>query len=89
MYKKNLLFLLTICLFSFISCKKQYACQCSTTYQKPGQYSYTVSSLQNIDSKTTKKRAQQICAHAEKQLDQNSQDYKAPSETLRTSCAVK
>ena len=83
------LFVFIVTTFSFISCKKQHACQCSTTYEKSGHYSYTVSSVENIDSKTTKKRAQEICAHAEKQLDQNSADYKAGDETLTTSCALK
>ncbi|MES2760786.1 MAG: hypothetical protein V4677_01215 [Bacteroidota bacterium] len=71
------------------SCKKQYACQCSTTYEKQGSYNYTVSSVENIDSKTTKKTAKRICDHTEKQLDKNSADYKSGSETLTTSCAVK
>jgi hypothetical protein len=89
MLKKHFtLSVLLICL-SFVSCKKQYSCQCSTTYNKPGSYNYTVSSIEKIDSKTTKKRAEQICAHTEKQLHKNSLDYKSVSETLTTSCTVK
>jgi hypothetical protein len=71
------------------SCKKQYSCQCSSTYEKPGYYPYTVSSVKPIDKKTTKKRAEQICAHSEKQIFKNNTDYKAGDETLTVSCAVK
>jgi hypothetical protein len=72
-----------------ISCKKQYACQCATTYSSPGYSPYTVSSVKNINEKTTKKRAKEICDHSEKQLNENSLDYKNGSETLTTSCALK
>lgn len=89
MSKKNS-FLLACCALTFlISCKKQYSCQCSSTYEKPGYYPYTVSSVEPINKKTTKKRAEQICAHAEKQILQNNTDYKAGDETLTVSCAVK
>lgn len=71
------------------SCKKQYSCQCSTTYSKAGYYDYTVSSVEKINTKTTKRRAEAICAHSEKQLNENSLDYKSGSETLTTSCAIK
>ncbi len=71
------------------SCKKQYSCQCSTTFEKPGYYPYTVSSVEPITKKTTKKRASQICAHAEKQILKNNTDYKEGNETLTVSCAVK
>lgn len=89
--KKQFLILSAITLGVFLStsCKKQYSCQCSTTFEKPGYYPYTVSSVEPIDTKTTKKRAEQICAHSEKQLNENSLDYKSGSETLTTSCAVK
>ncbi len=88
--KKHYFFIVLIAagLFNY-SCKKQYSCQCSTTIQSPGYYPYTVSSLKAIDSKTTKKRAQQICSHSEKQLHKNTLDYKNGSETIITSCAVK
>lgn len=89
MHKKYFLFSTLLISLFFISCKKQYACQCSTTYNKPGSYNYTVSSIEKIDSKTTKKRAGEICDHSEKQLNKNSLDYKSGSETLTTSCAVK
>lgn len=71
------------------SCKKQYSCQCSSTFEKPGYYPYTVSSVEPINKKTTKKRATQICAHAEKQMLNNNMDYKSGNETLTVSCAVK
>lgn len=87
MYKKHfLLSTLSISLF-FISCKKQYACQCSTTFSSPGYSPYTVSSLEKIDKKTTKKRAEQICSHAEKQIADNDENY--TTETVSTSCAIK
>ena len=73
----------------FYACKKQYSCQCSTTIQSPGNYPYTVSSIQKIDTETTKKRAELICSHSEKQLQKNTIDYKNGSETVTTSCAVK
>ena len=73
----------------FPSCKKQHSCLCTTKYEKPGYNPYTVSAVQKIDSKTTKKRAEQICSHTEKQLYKNSLDYKAGDETLTTACAVK
>lgn len=73
----------------FASCKKQYSCQCSTTFDEPGYYPYTVSSNEPIDSKTTKKRAEQICSHSENQLHKNTLNYKDGSETVTTSCAVK
>lgn len=72
-----------------VSCRKQYSCQCSTTYEKPGYYPYTVSSIEPIDKKTTKKRANVICAHAEKQITNNNSDYKSADETMTVSCAVK
>ncbi len=87
--KKYLLFaslLASVCLFS---CKKQYSCQCATTITSPGYNPYTVSSLTKIDTRTTKKRAETICAHTEKQLQKNTIDYKNGSETVTTSCALK
>ncbi len=88
MTKKLLLFVLFSGLF-FASCKKQYSCQCSTTYQEPGYNSYTASTVVKIDKKTSKKRAEQICAHSEKQMYKNNDDYVGPSGKLTTSCAVK
>lgn len=73
----------------FVSCKKQYSCICTTTFDKPGYYPYTVSSKEPINSKTTRKRAEEICTHSEKQLYKNTLDYKSGSETVTTSCAVK
>lgn len=72
-----------------VSCKKQYSCQCSSTYEKPGYYPFTVSSVEAINKKTTKKRAGEICAHSEKQILKNNTDYKAGDETLTVSCAAK
>lgn len=77
-----------ICL-STVSCKKQYSCQCSTTIETPGYYPYTQSVVTPIDKKTTKKRAEVICAQTEKQLNKNTDDYTSPDEKLTTSCAVK
>jgi hypothetical protein len=87
--KKVLLFAVLSSILLFASCKKQYSCQCSTTFERSGYYPYTVSSVEPITQKTTKKRAEQICAHAEKQMYKNNDDYASPSETLSTSCAVK
>lgn len=89
MKKRFILLSIALTGLFFASCKKQYSCQCSSTFEKSGYYPYTVSSIEPIDSKTTKKRAEQICAHSEKQLNENSLDYKSGSETLTTSCAVK
>ncbi|MES2568387.1 MAG: hypothetical protein V4565_16045 [Bacteroidota bacterium] len=72
-----------------ISCKKQYSCQCSTTFESPGNYPFTVSSVEAIDKKTTRRRAGQICSNSEKQLHENSLNYKYGSETVTTSCSVK
>lgn len=77
---------LSICL-CFVSCKKQYSCQCATTFSSPGYSPYTVSSIEKIDKKTTKKRAEQICSHAEKQIADNDENY--TTETVSTSCAIK
>jgi hypothetical protein len=87
--KNLLLFALLSMALLFASCKKQYSCQCSTTFERDGYYPYTVSSVEPIDQKTSKKRAEQICANAEKQMYKNNDDYASPSETLSTSCAVK
>ena len=74
----------------FTSCKKQYACQCAATFSKTGYNSYTVSSVENIDKKTTKKTGAQICAQTEKQLTENDKDYiSGPSESVTVSCALK
>ena len=73
----------------FSSCKKQYSCQCSVTIEKPGYYPYTTSTVTKIDKRTTKKRAEEICAFSEKQLYKNTDDYSTPDEKLTTSCAVK
>lgn len=71
------------------SCRKKYSCQCSITIEKPGYYPYTTSEVQEIDQKTTKKRAEEICSNSEKQLYKNTDDYTGPDEKLTTSCAVK
>ncbi len=76
-----------IACLSFSSCKKQYACQCSTTFSSPGYSPYTVSSVENIDKKTSKKTATKICAQSEKQIKNNDENY--TTETVSTSCAVK
>ncbi len=89
MYTPRLCILLLFVATFFVSCKKQYSCQCSTTYEEPGYSAYTASTVVAIDSKTTKKRAGQICSHAEKQMYKNNDDYTSPSGKLTTSCAVK
>jgi hypothetical protein len=89
MYKKYfLLSILSISLF-FISCKKQYSCQCSTILTKTGYSPYTVSSVEKIDSKTTKKTAEQICVQSEKQITKNDADYISGNEKATISCALK
>ena len=89
MYTPRLCILLLFIGACFVSCKKQYSCQCGSTFEKPGYYPYTVQSVRVIDKKTTKKRAEQICEHAERQVQKNNDDYAGPSETVKTSCAVK
>jgi hypothetical protein len=87
--KQQVLFIaLFISVFTF-SCKKQYSCQCATTIESPGYNPFTVSSIQKIDTKTSKKRGEEICAHTEKQLHKNTLDYKNGAETVTTSCALK
>lgn len=88
MIKKHLIIVILVCI-GLYSCKKEYSCQCSTTYGKTGYNSYTVSSVQQIDKKTTKKTAERICAQAEKQIRLNDVDYKTELETVSISCAVK
>jgi len=76
--------------FFLTSCKKQYSCQCATTFEKTGYMPYTVSSLEANKTKTTKKTAEQICAQTEKQLTKNHQDYiSGSSEKVTVSCALK
>lgn len=87
MIKKTLLLSCLAFCVCFTFCKKQYSCQCATTFSSPGYSAYTVSSLEKIDKKTTKKRAELICAHAEKQIANNDKDY--TSGTVTTSCALK
>lgn len=74
----------------FVSCKKQYSCQCATTFTKTGYSPYTVSSVAPNKTKTTKKTAEQICRQTEKQLQKNDQDYTSGvSEKVTVSCALK
>lgn len=87
--KKYLLFASLLASVCLCSCKKQYSCQCATTITSPGYNPFTVSSLTQIDTRTTKKRAETICSHTEKQLQKNTIDYKNGSETVTTSCAIK
>ena len=87
MIKKQLLLLCLVISICITFCKKQYSCQCSTTFSSSGYSSYTVSSLEKINGKTTKKRAEQICSHAEKQMANNDKNY--TSGTVTTSCALK
>jgi hypothetical protein len=87
--KNYTLFSLVLASIFLFSCKKQYSCQCATTITSPGYNPYTVSSLTQIDTRTTKKRAETICSHSEKQLQKNTIDYKNGSETVTTSCAIK
>lgn len=89
MNKQKFLFLFIVLSALFMSCRKQYSCQCSITIEKPGYYPFTTSEVQTINKKTTKKRAEEICAHSEKQLYKNTNDYTGPDEKLTTSCAVK
>ena len=85
--KKIIIIFAAVLTSGIISCKKQYSCQCSTTFSSPNYSPYTVSSVENIDKKTTKKRATQICSHAEKQMADNAENY--TSGTVSTSCAIK
>jgi hypothetical protein len=73
----------------FSACKKQYSCQCTTRYEKPGYYPFSATSIEPLTEKTTKHSAEKFCAHAEKQLTKNHEDYKSADETLEVSCAVK
>jgi uncharacterized lipoprotein YajG len=86
--KKNIL-LLAAGLLLFAACKKQYSCQCTTTVEKPGYYPFSATSIEPVTTKTTKRGAEKLCGHAEKQLTKNHEQYKAGDETLTVSCAVK
>lgn len=89
MLKKSLILsCILISLFS-ISCKKKYSCLCSTSFTETGYSPYTVSSTQEIDSKTTKKTAERICSQTEKQLSKNDADYTSGNEKVSVSCALK
>lgn len=86
--KTSLLFALSLCL-CFVSCKKHHACQCVSTFTKAGYNSFTVSSIENIDKKVTKKRGGQMCLQAEKQMQKNHEDYISGNEKVTVSCALK
>lgn len=87
MIKKTLLLSCLAISLCFTFCKKHYSCQCATTFSSSGYSPYTVSSIEKIDGKTTKKRAELICSQSEKQIANNSQNY--TSGNVATSCAVK
>jgi hypothetical protein len=87
--KKQLLLVTCLSGLLFSSCRKHYSCQCSTSFDKTGYNTYTVSSIEKIDSKTTKKTAEKICSQSEKQLKQNDADYISGNEKITVSCAVK
>lgn len=89
MLKKSILFFIIATSVGLSSCKKERSCLCSTTFTKTGYAPYTVSSTEKIDSKTTKKTGERICAQAEKQLSKNDTDYKSGNETVSVSCALK
>ena len=89
MLKQTFFIVLLVTSIFSIGCKKQYSCQCSTTIEKPGYYPYSSTKIEPLDKRTTKKRAEEICSHTEKQLHKNTDDYTGPDETLTTSCAVK
>lgn len=80
---------ITVGVFLFTSCKKQYSCVCSTTFQKPGYSDYTVSSVEKNNTKTTKKTAEQICSQTEQQLTKNHTDYLASDEKVSVTCGLK
>jgi hypothetical protein len=88
MLKIPFLFLFLLALL-FSSCKKKYSCQCVTTLKKTGYSNYTVSSLEQNSTKTTKKTAEKICIQSEKQLSLNHSDYISGNEKVTVSCALK
>lgn len=72
------------------SCRKEHSCQCVITIEEPGYYPYTTTSTQKIDGKTSKKRAESICAYTEKQLYKYADnEITSPTQKLTASCAVK
>jgi hypothetical protein len=73
----------------FCSCKKQRACLCVSTFTKTGYNSYTVSSEEKIDKKTTKKTGEKLCSHVESQMQKNHSDYITGNEKVSVSCALK
>ncbi len=88
--KKTLItFSLFTLIFGLTNCKKQYSCQCSTTYERPGYYPYTTSSVEKIGKKTTKKNAEKICVIVEEQLASTAKHYAYSNETVTSSCALK
>ncbi|MBK8367990.1 MAG: hypothetical protein IPL10_11355 [Bacteroidetes bacterium] len=89
MLKKSIVLTLAITSFCFVSCKKERSCLCSTSFTATGYSPYTVSTTEKIDSKTTKKTAERICAQTEKQLGKNHTDYISGNEKVSVSCALK
>ncbi|MBS1637372.1 MAG: hypothetical protein JST26_15760 [Bacteroidetes bacterium] len=72
------------------SCRKSHSCQCSVTLEKQGYYPYTTSTVQAIDGKTSRRKADKICAYTEKELDHSVRLGQATAgESVTTSCAVK
>ncbi len=89
MLKKSFLFALITTSLCLVSCKKERSCLCSTTFTSTGYSPYTVSTTEKMDSKTTKKTAERICAQTEKQLGKNHVDYLSGNEKVSVSCALK
>ncbi len=89
MHYKNTI---SICFLLFIStsCLKKHSCQCSVTYTKSGYSPFTTSTVEEIEEKCSKKRAERICKYTELQIEKNlSAGHKAANETISTSCAIK
>lgn len=74
----------------FISCKKEFSCQCVSTFEAPGYYPYTISSNKKVEGVKTIKKAKNVCLYSEKQISKYmEEEIKKPSETHTTSCAIK
>ena len=55
-----------------ISCKKSYSCACRTIFTVSGSDPETLTRVEPLTEKMTKKQAKAACAQAEKQMSDNN-----------------
>ena len=86
--KTILIITLSISATLFSSCRKTYKCSCTTTLNQPGYYPYQTVSVENIDKKTTKKKATAVCENTEKQMQANTSLVFNQDVTVSTKCVL-